>query len=115
MQFKMLDHNLRKEFRELGAPPATGEALVKMAMTSFGPATAKRQAKWQIQRAACTHSQSAIKYLDDTWGQWAVDGDDIVFEEARHTRTYNGYIELIAAKLAQEAKSNEDKDLMLRQ
>lgn len=110
-QFEMLAENLREEFRELGAPPATGEDLVKVAMTSFGPATKKRLAKWQTQRAACVHSLDAIRHLDDTWGQWKVDGEEIVFEEARHTAKYNRLVDLVEDQLKQHAAQDGEQNV----
>jgi len=113
--YELLEHNLRKEFGELGATPSQGEPLVKMAMTSFGPAAAKRLKKWRIQRDACTHAIDVIKLLNKRWGSWAVDGDEIVFEEARDTRTYNGIIGLLESKLKADAESVDEKEMLSRQ
>ncbi|MGB0579494.1 MAG: hypothetical protein ACPGVU_07315 [Limisphaerales bacterium] len=113
-QFEMLEHNLRKEFRELGAAPTQGEHLVKMAMTSFGPAASRRRVKWQIQRDACTHATTIMNQLKETWGRWAVVDDEIVFEEAHLTRTYNGTLEFLEQKLQEDAEFNAKKDIMVR-
>jgi len=103
--YDTMEHNLRKAFRELGATPADGEALVKMAMASIGPKNQLRARIRQAERDAANHCLKALELLDRTWGQWKVEGGEILFTDARNTRLYNGYADLIEAELAKHTNA----------
>lgn len=103
--YDTMEQNLREEFRELGATPADGEDLVKMAMASIGPKNQLRAKTRQAERDAGNHCLKAIELLDKTWGQWSVEKGEILFTDAKNTRLYNGYADLIEAEFAKHTNT----------
>jgi hypothetical protein len=103
--YDRMEHSLRTEFGELGTTPADGEALVKMAMASIGPKNQIRAKSRQAERDTCNHCLKAIELLDRTWGKWSVERGEILFTDAKNTRLYNGYADLIEAELQKQKES----------
>lgn len=101
-----MEPNLRNEYNNLGASPADGKSLVKMAMDGIAPNELRTKTR-QTERKACDHCLKATQLLDKTWGEWRVEGGEILFTDADNTRLYNGLADLIVGELLKIRRSRQ--------